>query len=124
MDFNIDTIAAAQGLGAMTFGRSDDILNNIFLSLMVKKGSFFARPSFGSRLHELARNKNNAANEALAKDYCAEALQWLIDTGKAVSFDIQTERDPAGDHHRLKIQITAVQADLSIVTFETYQEVI
>ncbi len=124
MDFNIDTTEAAQGLGAMSFDRSDDIMNNIFLSIMVKKGSFFARPSFGSRLHELARHKNTATTEALAKDYCAEALQWLIDAGKAVSFDIQTERDPEGDPHRLKILITAVQADLSVVTFETYQEVI
>jgi len=121
MDFKIDT---ANGLGEMTFGESTDILNNIFLSLSVPKGSFFARTSFGSRLHELLRHKNTPETEALAKDYCREALQWLIDIGRSVSFDIETERDPDENPHRLKIKITATQADLSVVTFETYQEVI
>jgi phage gp46-like protein len=121
MDFNIETI---DGQGVMTFTPSRDIMNNIYLSLLVKKGSFFARPEFGSRLHELTRAKNTESTASLARDYCREALQWLIDTGRAKSFDIQSERDRTINPNRLKLSINVTQADLTPVTFEFYQEVI
>jgi phage gp46-like protein len=122
MDFQIEM---ASGLGKMTFEKAGDmnLLNNIFLSLMVPRGGFFARPEFGSRLHELLRMKNNPASADLARDYCQEALQWLIDCGKVTSFDISVERVPDENPHRLKVQVVATKADLSQVIIETYQEV-
>ncbi|MCE5274872.1 MAG: phage GP46 family protein [Deltaproteobacteria bacterium] len=121
MDFSIDT---ATGRGEMTFEQATDIMNNIYLSLTVQRGSFFARPGFGSRLHLLRREKNTDQAAALAKDYCREALQWLIDCGRAREIAVDVERDPDEDPHRLKVRIQVTQADLSPVTFETYQEVV
>lgn len=121
MDFRIDTLS---GIGQMTFEKADNIMNNIFLSLMVQKGSFFQNPDFGSRLHELFRAKNTERTAALAVEYCKEALQWIIDIGRAVKFDIYTERDMLQDLHRLKVLIEATQADGRIVTFETFVEVV
>lgn len=119
MDFQIDTSA---GQGEMTFTPAADIRNNIFLSLKIRRGAFFANPSFG--LRSVRPAKNTARTAGLLKEYCTEALQWLIDTGKAVSVDVQVERDPAAWPDRMKILVTAVQADLTPVTFETFQEVI
>lgn len=42
----------------------------------------------GSRLWLLSRAKALPETAQLAKEYCAEALQWLIDDGVIASFDI------------------------------------
>lgn len=46
----------------------------------------------GSRLWLLARAKITTETLNQAKDYCREALQWLIDDGVAVSIDVRVER--------------------------------
>lgn len=121
MDFAIETMA---GRGQMTFTAAETILNNIYLSLMVKKGGWFFNPAFGSRLHELARAKNTDQTAELAKEYCREALQWIIDAGRATTIEVDVERDTTEDLHRLKICVRAVQAGGRVVTFETFQEVV
>jgi len=45
----------------------------------------------GSRLWLLSRSKETQQVPALAQDYVAEALQWLIDDGVVASFDILCE---------------------------------
>lgn len=44
----------------------------------------------GSRLWLLGRSKQLPETAALAKDYIAESLQWLIDDGVVARFDIDT----------------------------------
>jgi phage gp46-like protein len=46
----------------------------------------------GSRLWLLARENLTAVTVSRAREYCAEALQWLIDDGVAVALDVQAER--------------------------------
>lgn len=121
MDFKIEIDGATAD---MTFEKADTIMNNIYLSLMIPRGSFFQNPDFGSRLHLLLRAKNTANTEMLAKEYCKEALQWITDTGKAKKIEVITERDRTQDLHRLKVLIRATQADGQQVTFETFLEVI
>jgi len=70
------------------------------------------------------RAKNTANTELLAKEYCKEALQWLIDTGKARKIEIFTERDVLQDMHRLKLLVQVTQADGRQVEFETFLEVV
>ena len=123
MDFAI----ATSGIDAdMTFDKAQNgnLLNNIYLSLMIRKGSFFQSPAFGSRLHLLHRAKLTSRTEALAVEYCREALQWIIDTGRASKIDIQTEIDKLQNPHRLKVLIEATKAGGGLVTFETFVEVI
>ncbi len=50
----------------------------------------------GSRLWLLSRAKQTGETLALAQDYIAEALQWLIDDGVVAAFDITTEWTAAG----------------------------
>jgi len=103
------------------FAKSDNILNNIFLSIIVERNSFFFNPEFGSRLHLI--KKLTDQNVALAKDYLDEALQWILDTGKAKKIDTLTERD-LDVMNRLNLLVTATQSNNQIVTFESFIEVV
>jgi phage gp46-like protein len=120
MDFGIETTGIC---GEMTFSPPDDqVMNNIFLSLSITKGTFFARPDFGMR--PLTREKNTDQTAALAREYCLEALQWLLDSGKVTAIEVAVERDMDENPNRLKILVQAIKADLSTITFQTYQEVV
>jgi len=122
MDFKILTDEDA--MGQMTFDPAEDIMNNVFLSLMVKRGSWFQNPEFGSRLHLLQRAKNTEKTAALAEEYCKEALRWLIDTGRATRIDVHTQRDRTQDLHRLKFIVEVTEANGRQVTFERFVEVV
>lgn len=120
MDFALDI----NDTGAdMTFDKDTSILNNIYLSLMVDKGSFFQDPDFGSRLYLLKRSKSVERTASLAKDYCKEALQWMIDTGKALRFDLFTQIDKQIATGRLKIQIIATESNGNQVEFTLFKEI-
>jgi len=123
MDFRILTDDDAT-VGRMTFDPAGDIMNNVYLSLVVKRGSWFQNPEFGSRLHLLHRAKNTEKTAALAEEYCREALQWLLDVGRATKVDVHTERDRSQDLHRLKLLVEVTQADGRTVSFGTFVEVV
>ncbi len=123
MDFTILTDDDAT-VGRMTFDPAGDIMNNVYLSLVVRRGSWFQNPGFGSRLHLLERAKNTEKTASLAEEYCREALQWLIDTGRARRIDVRTERDRSQDLHRLKLLVEVTQADGRTVSFKRFVEVV
>ena len=124
MDFAI-TIDNQTGLGSMTFVKAENIMNNIYLSLKVKRGSFFYDPTFGSRLYLLDREKNTEIKKQLAIDYAREALQWLIASGKAQTVDVYAERDRQRNLDRMKllVEVTPVNADQP-VAFALFVDVI
>jgi phage gp46-like protein len=123
MDFAI-TIDNLTGLGAMTFEKATTIMNNIYLSLTVQQGSFFADPSFGSRLYLLQREKNTETTARLAVGYCREALQWLLDTKKANAIDVYSQRDRTQDLNRLKLLIEVTPISGPIVPFTKFINVV
>ncbi len=120
-DFKISTDGI---LGQMALEPADSFFNNIFLSLMIPRGGWFLDRNFGSRLHLLQRAKNTAKTAARAVEYCKEALQWLLDSKRAIGFDFATERDLETNMNRLKISIEATRANGQIVTFQTFVEVV
>ena len=124
MDFAIDIATDGSAIGEMTFNTATNTMNNVYLSLMVRRGSFFQNPEFGSRLHELSREKNTEETAFLVREYCKEALQWLIECGRATRVDVYTERDPSEDLHRIKFLVEVTQADGRVVSFEKFVEVI
>ena len=119
MDF---AIVMNSGQAAMTFDKATDIFNNVYLSLAVRKGSFFARPEFGSRLYLLKKNTQRA--ERLAEEYAREALLWLLDTDRATAIEIAAQRDRQQDLQRMKLLIEVTQADGRQVSFEYFTEVV
>lgn len=124
MDFSI-TINNQTGVGEMTFEKVTTLMNNIYLSLTARKGSFFADTSFGSRLHLLQRSKNTEATARLAIDYCKEALQWMIDAGKISKVEVYAQRDHTQDLHRIKLLVDVFPVNSNeLVSFTTFVEVV
>lgn len=116
MDFKIET---ASGRAEMIFDKADTIMNNIYLSLTIAKGSFFLDPEFGHRFNEV--KKNTAGAPAQVKEYAKEALKWLLETGRAKKIEIVTERD---GRERIKLKVEATQADGQEVIFDTFYEIV
>lgn len=118
MDFSINM---NQGIGEMSFDPENTIMVNIWLSLNVRQGSFFYDPAFGSRLHLL--KKNTARNVNLAIAYAKEALQWIIDCGKATDINVAAWRDEK-NLNRLNLYVEAMAADGNTVTYTQWIEVV
>ncbi len=112
------------GAADMGLGSGDSFINNIYLSLMVARGSFFQDAEFGSRLYLLKRAKSVQANARLAKDYCEEALAWMIEAGRAKAFEIETSIERLGSTDRLNIWILATRANGQEVEFTTFTEIV
>ena len=119
MDFSI---TMQDGLPQMSFDQSNDLFNNIYLSVTVVKGSFFHNPDFG--LRSRGRLKNTAATAALIRQDYLDALQWLIDIGRAKSVEVTAERDLLQDLSRLKLLVSVTPTDGGPpVTFTIFKEV-
>ncbi|OGQ60735.1 MAG: hypothetical protein A3J24_06385 [Deltaproteobacteria bacterium RIFCSPLOWO2_02_FULL_53_8] len=119
-DYKIDpnTQDYTQAAGQLVL--TSDIMNNIYLSLSIAKGSWAFSPDFGSRLHLLQRAKATNHTASTAKDYCIEALKWLLDNGRADSIEVETELDKGNG--RLGCIVTAVQKGQKI-TYEHFIQV-
>lgn len=58
---------------------TDQIKEEVRLSLTVAKGSFYKRPEFGHRFKELTREVVSERTRSKAESYAVEALQWMLD---------------------------------------------
>lgn len=94
--------------------RITTLANAVYIRLMTPLGSYWADPLLGSRLHELAREKDVARVGLLAKQYAEQALQPLITRGDATSITVETEQPHNG---WLKLRITVVEASGTQQTF-------
>lgn len=79
--------------------------NAVYLLLMTSLGSYWADPAVGSRLHELAREKDVERVAVLAKAYCEQALQPLLSDGRAKAVAVEAERRHDG-WLRLRVSVT------------------
>jgi phage gp46-like protein len=91
--------------GALIPDPARGLANAVFLRLMTPLGSYWVDAAFGSRLHELAREKDVERVAVLAKAYSEQALQPLLDDGRATAITVATERKHDG-WLRLLVQVT------------------
>lgn len=88
----------------------DDLRTAVILSLFTDRGSAWQDSlegvPLGSRLYLLRRAKRTQQTLLQARDYCQEALAWLVDDGVAASVAVQT----AWAGTTLEIGITIAQA--------------
>ncbi len=93
-DALLDSSTGDYGLtdGALIRDPARGLANAVYLRLMTPLGSYWADATLGSRLHKLAREKDVARVAVLAKAYCEQALQVLIDDGRAQGVEVSTER--------------------------------
>ena len=101
--------------GEYTASRIDHLGNAVYLRLQTPLGSWWADTSLGSRLHELARSKDVSRIHILAEQYAAQALQPLIDTGRARSVTVTSEQPHDG---RCLLRITVEDAMSRVATYK------
>lgn len=116
-----DYLADAARPGELARDPANGLLNAAYLRLMTPLGSWFGDATLGSRLHELAREKDLARVERLAQQFSRDALQPLLTDGRAKSIDIRTQRPGNG---RLALAIELVDARGVVSTFAVPVKVI
>lgn len=68
----------------------------VYLRLRTPLGTWWGDSTVGSRLHELEREKDTPRVRALAVQYTEQALQPLIDDGRAQSITITSQSSQPG----------------------------
>ena len=86
--------------GDYTGARISRLENAVYLRLMTPLGSWWADTSLGSRLHELAREKDVPRIGLLARQYAEQALQGLLDDGRARAVEVSALPAACGRHRR------------------------
>jgi len=91
--------------GALAQDPARGLANAVYLRLMTPLGSYWADADLGSRLHELVRMKDLTRVSVLAKQYSEQALQPLLDDGRASAIAVDTEQRHDG-WLRLVVRVT------------------
>ena len=118
MDFQV-VMDSSYPTGGLTFTKNSDIRTNIYLSLNIKKGSWFANTQFGNELYKV--KKVTDAGLVLAKQYIEQALQWLIQTGKATSIKVEVVKsDKLGS---INFNVQALQPNGITVYYQQFLDV-
>ncbi|MFZ4220950.1 phage GP46 family protein [Enterobacter ludwigii] len=115
MDALIDTRT-----GNYTGSQTSTLQNAVYLRLTVPLGSWWADPTLGSRLYLLKREKDVARVRTLARQYAEQALQPILDDGRASSITV-TANHPANGLLILLIEVT--QANGEVMPFTHYVQV-
>lgn len=105
--------------GELTRDPAAGLVNAAYLRLMTPLGSWWGNAQLGSRLHELERAKDLARVATVAKQYAEQALQPLLDDGRAASISVEVERQPG----RLALSIRLVDAAGDAHQFTTHVKV-
>ncbi|MGQ8700612.1 phage GP46 family protein [Serratia marcescens] len=86
-------------------GKSTATLQNaVYLRLTVPLGSWWADSTLGSRLYLLKREKDVARVRTLARQYAEQALQPILDDGRASRITV-TAQHPANGWLILLIEV-------------------
>lgn len=91
------------------------LANAVYLRLMTPLGTYWKDKNFGSRLHELAREKDLTRVSTLARQYSEQALEPLIKDGRAKEINVTASQPHDG---RLLLLIEVTDAAGSRHTFE------
>lgn len=102
-----DYAASDVVVGAYKRDPANGLLNAAYLRLATPLASWFGDATLGSRLNELSREKDLARVELLAQQYAKNALQPLINDGRAQSVTVRTLRPGNG---QLALTIELVDA--------------
>ncbi|WP_239326164.1 phage GP46 family protein [Snodgrassella gandavensis] len=105
MDREIDTRT-----GDYTGQIINHLQNAVYLRLMTPLGSYWADKKLGSLLYTLEREKDLQSVSLLAKQYAQQALQPIIDDGRAADISVATMQ-PHNGMLNLSIQITQLTGE-------------
>lgn len=120
-DTYIDPITAdyVQAAGDLARDPANGLANAVYLRVMTPLGSWWADTTLGSRLHELQREKDVPRVQRLAVQYVQQCLRPLVDDGRALAIDVQSEHAPG----RLNLLVTITDAGQAERTFDFFIKV-
>lgn len=132
MDFALEII---DGRPQMTESVTNTILNEVILSLMIKAksitvdsrgfptypGGWWFDPLFGSNLYEITNTSPQSVN--MAGEYAKKALKWILDSGLVSRIDA-VARLSSTVKNCIEIDVEAVQADGTVITYTYFREVV
>jgi phage gp46-like protein len=75
---------------------TNGLLNSCHLRLSTPLGAYWADKTLGSLLHTLSREKDVVRVQRLAKQYAEQALQPILDDGRATSITVTSEQPHNG----------------------------
>lgn len=101
--------------GSVQLDPANGLANAVYLRLMTPLGSWWRDATLGSRLHELVRQKDLVRVSVLAKQYAQNALQPIIDDGRALKIEVNTEQP---HNSRLNLLIEVTSASNEVFTFK------
>jgi len=116
------TISDDTTTGVIALEMGDELLAAIWLSISVKKGSWWANRDFGSEVYKLRRAKYSETTKMKCKNYVEDSLAWLKTTGRADSIDVTVSDwlDTAGKIRGIVFQAVITKPDKTTVTFEDF----
>lgn len=82
--------------GGYTSEQISTLQNAVYIRLTTPLGAWWANGRVGSLLHTLQREKDISRISMLAQQYAEEALQPLLDDGRAREISIDVERPQNG----------------------------
>lgn len=91
MDKELDTLT-----GDYTGRTINNLKNAVYIRLKTPLGSWWADKNLGSLLHLLGREKDLGRVGLLAKQYAEEALQPIVDDGRAERITVSAEQPHNG----------------------------
>jgi|CXWL01.1.fsa_nt_gi phage gp46-like protein len=96
--------------GRVVADPANGVANAVYLRLMTPLGSWWADKTLGSRLHELAREKDLPRVAVLARQFVQMALQPVLDDGRANSITVDTQRAHDG-RLQLRVEVEAAHGE-------------
>lgn len=99
---------------------TDQIKEEVRLSLSVVKGTFYKKPKFGHRFKELAREVASESTRSRAETYAAEALQWMLDYKHLRS--VETTANYV-DNDKLMLNVVCIAYNGNVIEFNRFVEV-
>lgn len=105
---------------ANTQDTADGLANAVYIRIMTPLGSYWQNTTLGSRLHELQREKDLQRVSILAKQYAEQALQPILDDGRASKIEVFTQQTHNG---RLNLLIEVTDSALVKRQFNLFVKV-
>jgi len=104
-----------------TEGSGSDLLNNVWLSLNIPRGSWWFDQAFG--LRKRPNMKNTPALVQLLQQDCRDALQWLLDNRRATAIEVDAQEVP-GDRFRVRLACRITGANGKTVSYDKFVKVV
>ena len=108
-------------LEVMSLASGDSRETTVYISLKLRRGRAFWNKDLGSLLHTIKKLDDDGLADAV--DYTKEALQWLVDTGRAGVIDVVAERDN-DNRGQCNLAVTVAWTNAAPVTYKTFFQVV